>query len=83
MPRGGIAVTVFFPPQPPRYRPLKLILPKRPAATLEGAPDTPEYRIHGRVEGRDVDVFVDIRQPRPSKAQLSLAQRIVSAIRFH
>ncbi len=83
MPRGGIAVTVLFPSAPPRYRRLKLILPKRPATTLEGAPDTPEYRIHGRVEGRDVEVFVDIRQPRPSKAQLSLAQRIVSAIRFH
>jgi len=82
MPRGGIVVQVFFPSQAPRYRPLRLLLPRRPATTLEGAPDTPEYRIHGRVRGHDVEVWVDIRQPRPSRAQQRLAQRIVSAIRF-
>src|SRR3954471_18582261 len=62
MPRNAIAVQVFFPPGPTaRYPPLKLVLPRSPAATLEGAPETPEYRIHGRVRGRNVEVWVDIR----------------------
>lgn len=82
MPKNGIAVNVFFPLQTAHYPSLKRVLPKVPATTLEGAPDTPEYRIHGRVRGRDVEVWVDIRRVRPTKAQLRFAQRVVSAIHF-
>ena len=83
MPKNGIAVNGFFLPRTsPHYPPLKLELPKAPATTLEGAPDTPEYRIHGRVGGRDVEVWIDIRDPHPTNAQLRVAQRVVSAIRF-
>lgn len=83
MPKNGIAVNVFYlPRKTAHYPPLKLLLPKAPATTLEGAPDTPEYRIHGRVKGRDIEVWVDIRRPHPTKAQLRLVQRVVSAIRF-
>jgi hypothetical protein len=82
MPKNSIAVGVFFPKRVPQYPPLKLVLPMRPATTLEGAPDTPEYRIHGRVRGRNVAIWVDIRRPRPTKAQLRAAQRVVSGIRF-
>src|SRR5215203_5412890 len=48
MPKNGVAVGVFFPRKVPQYPPLKLVLPKKPkpATTLEGAPDTPEYRIY-------------------------------------
>lgn len=83
MPKNGIAVSVFFfPGETRRYPPLTLVLPKAPTTTLEGAPDTPEYRIHGRVDGRDVEVWIDIRRPRPTHAQLRFAQRAVSALRF-
>jgi len=82
MPRNAIAVNVFFPSEAPRYPPLRLVMPKAPATTLEGAPDTPEYRIHGRVNGRDVEVWIDIRRPNPTQTQLRLARRVVSAIRF-
>lgn len=83
MPRDGIAVTVIFPGRPRAgYPPLRLRLPKRPSTTLEGAPDTPEYRIRGHVHGRDVEILVDIRRPRPTAALLRLAQRVVSGIRF-
>lgn len=83
MPKNGIAIDVFFPTsKTAHYPPLRLVLPKAPATTLEAAPDTPEYRIHGRVSGRDVEVWVDIRRPHPTKAQLYVAQRVVSAIRF-
>ena len=83
MPENGIAVTVFFlPKKAPPYPSLKLVLPKTPATTLEGAPDTPEYRIHGRVRGRNVEIWVDIRRPKPTQAQLRAAQRVVSGIRF-
>jgi hypothetical protein len=84
MPRDGIAVSVYF-PQPggkQHYRPLRLVLPRRPATLLEGTRDTPEYRIFGRVRGVDVNIFVDIRRLHPSGRQLRNAQRIVSAIRF-
>ena len=61
MPRNGIAVTVSFPdPSRLRYPPLTLIIPKTPSTTLEGAPGTPEYRIKGRVNGRNVLVVEDI-----------------------
>jgi hypothetical protein len=82
MPRNGIAVQVFFPNATPRYPPLKLVVPRSPTTTLKGAPDTPEYRIHGLVNGRYVEVWVDIRRPHPTQAQLRLAQRAVSAVRF-
>ena len=83
MPRNGIAVNVFFLASTTAHYPsLRLVLPKTPTTTLEGAPDTPEFRIHGRVRGRDVEVWVDIRRPHPTKAQLRVAQRVVSAIRF-
>ena len=85
MPKNGIAVSVSFPPGLPagvKYRPLKLVLPKKPAATLEGAPDTPQYRIHGRIYGHNVEIWVSIRRPTPTRTQLSEAQRVVSAIRF-
>jgi hypothetical protein len=82
MPRDAIAVSVYFLGGRAHYPPLRLVLPKRPATTLEGAPDTPEYRIHGRVDGRDVEVRIDIRRRSPTPRQLGLAQRVVSSIRF-
>lgn len=82
MPRNGIAVQVFFPSERPRYGRLRLVMPRTPATTLEGAPDTPEYRIHGRIDGRDVEVWIDIRHPHPTQKQLRLAQRVISALGF-
>lgn len=83
MPKNGIAVEVsFFPKQSSRYPVLRLVLPKTPATTLEGAPDTPQYRIRGRVQGRNVDIWVSIRRHKPTVAQLRAAQRVVSGIRF-
>ena len=83
MPKDGIAVTVFFPNERRhRYPPLRLLIPMYPATTLEGAPDTREYRIHGRVLGRDVEVWIDIRRPRPIPAELRAAQRVVSRLQF-
>jgi hypothetical protein len=84
MPRDGVVVWVFFPNVIPavRYPPLRLVLPARPATLLEGARDTPEYRIHGRVRGRDVEVWVDVRRRHPTRALRRLAQRVVSGIRF-
>jgi hypothetical protein len=82
MPKNGIAVNVFFPHASPPDRPLRTVMPKAPATTLEGAPDTPEYRIHGRVAGRDVEVWIDIRNPHPTRAELARAQRVIAALRF-
>jgi hypothetical protein len=82
MPRGGIAIQVFFPNDRAHYPPLRRGLPKRPSTTLEGAPETPEYRIHGRVLGRDVEVWVDIRRAHPTISELRLAQRVISGPRF-
>jgi hypothetical protein len=83
MPRNAIAVTVFFPNEPlPRETGVKLVMPRSPATFLKGAPDTPEYRIHGRISGRAVEVWVDIRRPHPTRQQLRLAQRVVAAVRF-
>jgi hypothetical protein len=83
MPKDGIVVRVFFPlERRPHYPTLSLVIPKRPATTLEGAPDTPEYRIHGRVRGRDVEVWIDIRRRRPTEAQLRAAQLVVAGLRF-
>ena len=82
MPRNGIAVQVFFPNEKAHLPPLKLLMPQRPATTLEGAPNTPEYRIQGSIAGRDVEVWIDIRCPHPTAAQLRLAQRVLSGLRF-
>jgi hypothetical protein len=82
MPRNAIAVNVYYPTDAARYPPLRLTMPNAPITTLEGAPDTAEYRIHGRVNGRDVEVWIDIRRPKPTPTQLRLAQRVVSAVRF-
>jgi hypothetical protein len=82
MPRDGIAVTVLFPNDTAHYSRLRLVMPRAPVTTLEGAPDTPEYRIRGQVDGHDVEVRIDIRRPHPTRSELRLAQRAVSAIRF-
>ncbi|MBA3841460.1 MAG: hypothetical protein H0X39_02380 [Actinobacteria bacterium] len=83
MPKGGTIVEVSFPTQHVRFPPLRLVLPHRPAVMLEGTTDTPEYRIEGRMHGSNVMISVDIRSPHPSAAELRIAQRVVSAIRFH
>jgi hypothetical protein len=82
MPRGGIAVYVHFLPGKPHFRPLRLVLPRRPATLLEGTRDTPEYRIYGRVNRSDVIIFVDIRRLHTTHAQLVAARRVVSLVRF-
>jgi hypothetical protein len=84
MPRGGIAVNVYFPhpQQKQHYGPLRLVLPKRPSTLLEGTRDTPEYRIYGRVHGFDVNIFVDIRRVHPSRADLRSARLVAFKIRF-
>jgi hypothetical protein len=82
MPRGGIAVSVTFTSSRSRLEPLRLVLPRTPAVMLEGTTDTPEYRIAGRTHGQDVTIFVDIRSPHPTAAQLGAAQRVVASIRF-
>ena len=82
MPRDGIAVQVLFPNEKAHLPPLKLVMPRLPATTLESAPDTPEYRIQGRIAGRDVEVWIDIRRRHPTEKQLRVAQRVVSTLRF-
>jgi hypothetical protein len=84
MPRNGITVTVLFPTlaRSVRYPPLRLVLPRRPAVFLEGTRDTPEYRIRGRVKGRNALVMVDVRNPHPTAVERRLAQRVLAAIRF-
>lgn len=83
MPRDGIAVTVIVLGKPRvGYPPLRLRMPRRPFGMLEGAADTPEYRIVGSVLGRDVEIRVDIRRVKPTGEQLRKAQRVVSGIRF-
>ena len=82
MPRNGIVVNVFFVASKCPYPPLRLVMPAKPSTFLEGAPDTPEYRIHGRVAGRNVEVWVDIRRRHPTKSQLHHAQSVVASIEF-
>jgi hypothetical protein len=82
MPRNGIAVEVFFTRQAARYPPLELVLRTRSTTTREGSPDTLRYRVHGRVDRRNVEVRVSIRRPHPTAAQLKVAQRVVRGIRF-
>jgi len=82
IPRDGIVVQVFFVRGMPPYASLRLRLPASTQFALEGAPDVPEYRIHGRVLGHNIEVWVDIRRARPTPKQLRLAQQVVSALRF-
>ena len=82
IPRDGIAVQVFFVRDTPPYPTLRLRLPTSTKFALEGAPGVPEYRIHGRVLGHNVEVWVDIRRARQTTRQLRLAQQLVSALRF-
>jgi hypothetical protein len=82
MPKGGIAVTIFVHREETREPQLRLVMPKKPFTLLKGTKDTPEYRIHGRVRTVDVQVWVDIRQRRPTRVELRAAQRVISAIRF-
>ena len=82
IPRNGIAVNVFFVRDTPPYPRLRLRLPTSTKFVLEGAPGIPEYRIHGRVRGHNVEVWVDIRRRDPTTSQLRLAQRVVSALGF-
>jgi hypothetical protein len=82
MPRGGIIVIVTFPSVAGRFEPLRLVLPRRPTALLEGTTDTREYRIAGRIRGVNVLIFVDIRNPHPTAVERRVAQRVVSSLRF-
>jgi hypothetical protein len=82
MPRGGIVVRVFLPNVAQRPPALRLVLPARPATTLDGTTDTPEFRLHGQVAGRDAEVWIDIRRARPTRADRRSAQRVLSTIRF-
>jgi hypothetical protein len=77
-----MVIHVFFVRDTPPYPILRLRLPASTTFTLEGAPGIPEYRIHGRVRGHNVEVWVDIRRLRPTTSQLRAAQRVVSALRF-
>jgi hypothetical protein len=82
MPAGGIAVTIFVHREKAKEPPLRLVLPRHPFTGLKGVPNTPEYRLRGRVHGVDVEVWVDIHKRQPSRTQLRAAQRVISAIRF-
>jgi len=87
MPRDGIMINVLTYRRRrsrhdyPRRR-LPLTLPSVTSDTLEGAPDTPEYRVFGRTRTIDYEVRVDIRNPHPSRRLLELAQRAVNTLRL-
>ena len=86
LPVNGIVVQVNFFPGDQKTRcdrPRPLVLPVKPVTMLEGARDTPEYRITSCIRGRRFQVWVDIRNRHPTQALLRLAQRVVSAIRFN
>ena len=83
MPTGGIIVNVTYPTARTKFKPLRLVLPRRPTTMLEGTKDTLEYRIEGRTHGTNVLIYVDIRNPHPTVPELRIAERVVSAIRFH
>jgi hypothetical protein len=82
MPRNGIVVRVFFVASRRSYPPLRLVMPAKPSTFLEGAPDTAEYRIHGRLAQCNVEVWVDIRRRHPTKSQRHHAQAVVGSIRI-
>jgi hypothetical protein len=74
--------TAHFPDYPPIRR-LPLRLPTTTTATLDGAPNVREYRVFGRFdESYNVDLRVDIKRLRPTRAMLRRAQAIVDGIRF-
>jgi hypothetical protein len=86
LPLNGIVVQVYFFPGDQRTtcnRPRPLVLPARPSTLLEGTRDTPEYRMTSCVQGGRVQVWVDIRNPHPTRALRRVAQAVVTAIRFH
>lgn len=67
----------------PLIRHFPLVLPKMTAATQEGEPDIPEYRVFGRFDNLyDIDLRVDINRLHATPAMLELAQRVVSGLRF-
>jgi hypothetical protein len=67
----------------PPIRRLPLRLPATTTATLEGDPGVVEYRVFGRLgESYDVDLRVDVKNLRPTRAMLRRAQAVVSGIRF-
>jgi hypothetical protein len=80
MPRGGIVVAVTFSSAMTRFRPLKLVLPKKATTLVRGTSDTHEYRLRGRAHGRNVEILVDIRQWRPTRQQLRLAQQVLNSV---
>jgi hypothetical protein len=82
MPRNGIVVRVFFVASRRSYPPLRLVMPAKPSTFLEGAPNTAEYRIHGRLAQCNVEVWVDIRRRHPTKSQRHHAQAVVGSIRI-
>lgn len=82
IPRDGILVHIFFVHGTPPYPRLRLRLPHSTRFTLEDAPDVREYRISGRVLGRNVEVWTEIRRRHPTARQLRIAQSVVSALRF-
>ncbi len=66
-----------------KIRHLPLRLPRMTSARQEGQPNIPEYRVFGRIdESYNVDLRVDINNPRPTAAMLRRAQSVVSHIRF-
>jgi hypothetical protein len=76
------ANTPHLPTFPP-IRQFPLVLPKTTAATQEGEPKIPEYRVFGRFDNfYNVDLRVDINRLHPTPALLQLAQRVVSGLRF-
>jgi len=70
-------------PNSPPIRQFPLVLPKTTAATQEGEPNIPEYRVFGRFDNfYNIDLRVDINRLHPTPAMLQLAQRVVSGMRF-
>jgi hypothetical protein len=60
-----------------------LVLPHTTAATQEGEPNIPEYRVFGRFDDfYNIDLRVDINRVHPTPAMLQLAQHVVSGLRF-
>jgi hypothetical protein len=67
----------------PPIRRLPLRLPRTTGDRLEGAPNVPEYRVFGRIDDMyNVDLRVDVNNPRPTPAMLRTAQKVVAAIAF-
>jgi hypothetical protein len=70
-------------PNFPLIRRFPLVLPHTTAATQEGEPNIPEYRVFGRFDDfYNIDLRVDINRVHPTPAMLQLAQHVVSGLRF-